>query len=237
MKPNKDIENLIADALIGRPYTFVIKDTYLHIYQATLGVKILSQKIINTLGINQTLLKKNSNIEVLRLVHEKKEECLTLISYYTCKNKEEIFNHELLEKRKAHIRDLSDAELASLMIVILSSDKTDIYIHELGIDKEQDKLSQASKIKKSKNNISFGGLSMFGTLLDMACERYGWTKEYVVWGIDYTSLRLMLADRVNDLYFSDEELNKLPASIRNKNGDIIKPTKENMEQIMNMDWR
>ena len=93
------------------------------------------------------------------------------------------------------------------------------------------------KARNDKNNLTFGGKTVYGSLIDAACERYGWTKDYVVWGIDYTSLRLMLADKVNSVYCSEDEMKKLPASVRNTNEEVIKPTKENMERIMSMDWR
>ena len=41
----------------------------------------------------------------------------------------------------------------------------------------------------------FGGKTIWGTLIDAACERYGWTFDYVVWGISYNNLTLMLKDK------------------------------------------
>lgn len=41
--------------------------------------------------------------------------------------------------------------------------------------------------KKVQNQYVFGGKSIWGALIDAACERYGWTFDYVVWGISYNN--------------------------------------------------
>ncbi len=200
----------------------------------------LLQRQLEGLGINPKNLETEASLECLRLAKEKRKECLTIITYHTCKTQEEIFDANLVAERKATFeRDLSDDDIAALMILCLTSEKTSQFIRHLGIDKEQDRMNMVLRVKSrsSKNNLTFGGKSQFGSLIDAACERYGWTKQYVVWGIDYTSLRLMLADKVTSVYCSDDELKKLPASVRNANEDVIRPTKENMKQILDMDWR
>ena len=86
--------------------------------------------------------------------------------------------------------------------------------------------------KKDKGSIVFGGKSQFGALLDFAFERYGWTKEYVVWGIDYPTLRMALSDRVTSVYVSDEEWKRIPLWAKQKedeeriNGDDAKAVRE-----------
>ena len=56
---------------------------------------------------------------------------------------------------------------------------------------------------------SFGGRTLFGRLIDTACERYGWSYEYVVWGLPREVLELMLRDRQTALTISDDERRKL----------------------------
>ncbi len=240
MENKKEIDQFFADTIIDRPYCFSVNSTYFYLYPVTLGKMILLQRQIENLDVNIENMKLGVPLEALRLAQEKRDICLTFVTYHTCKTKEEVFDVQFVESRKAFFdKELSEDDLASLMIILLTSDKTNVFIKHFGIDKENDRLNTVMRIKKKndKNNLVFGGKTQYGTLIDSACERYGWTKEYVVWGIDYTSLRLMLADKVNSVYCTDDELNKLPASVKNADEEIIKPTKENMELIMSMDWR
>jgi len=232
------IEQGLADAVMGRPYGFSVGGKHFFLYPITMGKMFLLQRQVDALGVKAENIQVDVSIEALRLAKEKQDECLTIIAYHTCKTPEEIFDNALIvEKKNLFRNEMSQEDIAALMILVLTMDKTSTFMTHLKIDQEHDKMARAMKIKESKNSLVFGGKSVYGTLIDAACERYGWTKEYVVWGIDYTSLRLMLADKVNSVYFTDDELKKLPASVRNNNEDIIRPTKENMERILSMNWK
>ena len=63
--------------------------------------------------------------------------------------------------------------------------------------------------------VSFGGRSVYGSLIDYACQRYGWTMQYVVWGISYANLQMLIADALNTAYLNDDEMRKLGV----QNGD------------------
>lgn len=200
----------------------------------------LFQRLIAALEINKDNLIRNVSLEALRLVKEKREQCLTLLAYHTCRTKEEVFDNQFIEERKALLgKEMDEEDIASLLLIVLQGDKTDVFCQHLGIDKEQQRLATISKIKKKndKNSIDIGGMSVYGTLIDSACERYGWTKDYVVWGIDYTSLRMMLADKVNSVFLTDDERKRMPASVFTRSEDVIKATKENMERIKAMNWK
>ena len=234
------IEQDIADVVMGRPYGFSVGNSHFYLYPESLGKMYLLQRLTEQLEINEDNLETNASLEVLRLVKEKREICLTIIVYHTCRSKNQVFTQTLIEKRKRLFdKELSEEELASLMMIVLPKDKTALYAKHLGIDKEHDALQTAVRIKSKddKGNLNFGGVSVFGALIDAACERYGWTKEYVVWGIDYVSLRLMLADKPTSMYLTKEEMNKLPANLANRNEDVVKADKENMEKIKSMDWK
>lgn len=224
-----------------RPYGFSVGEKHFFLYPVTLGKMFLLQRLIASLEVNTKNMQADVSAEALRLVNSKKGECLTIIVYHTCKTPEEIFDSELVAERKFLFGEaLSTEDLAALMMVVLSSDKTTSFFKHLGLDKEQDRLASVMKMKNKgdKNNLSFGGLSQFGTLLDMACERYGWTKQYVVWGIDYASLRLMLADKITSVYVTDDERKKLPASVMNKDAHTIKADDpRNRELIQSMNWK
>ena len=46
-------------------------------------------------------------------------------------------------------------------------------------------------------------------LIDFACQRYGWTMDYVLWSISYVNLRMLLEDAITTVYLSDDERKKL----------------------------
>ena len=228
----------VSDCILGRPYGFKVDDERFYLYPQSLGKFLLLQKVMESMDVNVKLLQNTPAIEALRLANLYRENCIRIIVYNTCRTREEVFDEDLFEKRSAIFEEkLSAEDLAALMMTILTAYKKDDFEHHFGIDKDMVNLKRAMSCKSNGNTLAFGGKSIFGTLLDVACERYKWTKDYVVWGIDYTSLQLMLNDKVTTLFFSDEEKRKLPLSILEKDSDTIVGKKENMEQIRNMDWR
>ena len=203
-----------------------------------MGKVYLLQRQIENLEININLLTLNPSVEAVRLVKEKKDVCLTIIAYHTCKEKKELFSKQTITMRKnLFAKELSDEELATLMIMVLTSDKTKQFIKYFGIDKEQERMRKVMAVKETKNNISFGGKSMYGAMIDAACERYGWSLDYVMWGISFTNLKMLLADKPSSIYVSDDELKKLPASVFVTSGSIKADGMEGREQIRNTDWR
>ena len=62
-------------------------------------------------------------------------------------------------------------------------------------------------------------MSVYGSIIDQACERYGWTFDYVVWEISYTNLQMMLRDSVKSIYLTDEEAKRCHVPIDGKSID------------------
>lgn len=52
-------------------------------------------------------------------------------------------------------------------------------------------------------------IGLYGLLIDFACQRYGWTMDYVLWGISYVNLNMLFADAITTVYLSEEERKKL----------------------------
>ena len=242
MKRDKELERYAEDAILGRPYAFSVsskkgkKAKRFYLYPMTLGKMILVQHHIEALEINQSLLKTNMYVETMRLANEKKDDCLAIIGYHTCKGKNEALDVDFVKNRIRLLKaELSDEDIATLMVVALSSDKTSALSKYLGIDDEQRKMNEVMSVKDDRNSMTFGAKTQYGALIDAACERYGWSKDYVVWTIDFTSLKLMLSDKVVSIFLSDEEIKKLPARLTEK--DTIEASKETMDMIRRMDWR
>lgn len=203
-----DINDEIIDVLIDRPIGFKIGEKQLYLYPVTLGKTFLISKLLTKIDIKQDDLKINAELEMLRVVKSYKDDVLSILAYHTLQTKEQVFNTPLVEERKKLISSLEDSDITTLFLQTLSQDKYSIFIHELGIDREQQFMNKALKVKKS-SSLSFNGKSIYGTLIDRACEKYGWSFDYVVWGISYLNLRLLLADAIQTIYLSDDERKKV----------------------------
>lgn len=202
-----DINDEIADVLLDRPIGFSIGEQHLYLYPLTLGKSLLISRYLTKLNIDNDKLRKCPELELIRTVAKHKDNILTILAYHTLKTKEQILDNEIVENRKKLLSSLDDGELTTLFTQTLS-DKYQTYIHELGIDREHQFMNKALKVKKS-SSLSFNGKSIYGTLIDKACEKYGWTLDYVVWGISYINLRLLLADAIQTVYLSDDERKKV----------------------------
>lgn len=220
----QDIDYEIQDAVLERPHVFRIDGETFYIYPMTLGKIHLMQRITTELGLVRENLEKNAMLEILRVVEKSKAACCDLLAYMTARNDYySVFDYDAFDKRKEVFMKQDDSEIVTLVMKVLSSDKTERFTKHLGIDTEQKNMQRVTKVKSAsdKNSYTFGGVSVFGALLDVAMERYALTKRQVVWEIDYTSLRLLLADRVNSVYVTDEERKKIhiPKDRRKVDGD------------------
>jgi hypothetical protein len=237
------ISTYLADIVMDAPQAFTIYDDgdehVMMLYPPSLGKMLLYNRVLDKLGINGETLAKMPILEVVRVVGVHREDCIRLIAYATAKDKGECFNLERMKWMTTMLdKSLNDEDVASLVIHILTSDKSADVSKHYGIDEEQEGLSSVSKAKAQGGSISFGGKTILGALIDQACERYGWSHDYVVWGISFATLRLMLADKVSTVYVSEDDKKKIPSRILQKGEDVIKATKENMDMIKSMySWK
>ncbi|MCM1219096.1 MAG: hypothetical protein NC548_31830 [Lachnospiraceae bacterium] len=237
-KVNNDhnIELDLSDAIMERPYGFSIGNRWLYLYPVTLGKYYLLSRLVSCLGINKDLIRLNPALECMRLIKSHKDIIITILTYHTIDKKEEIFDVAFVEKRKSFLtNNLSDEDIIKLLLFVLSESQYDTFIKHLGIDKERREQLRISKIKDEKgSSISFGGKSVYGSLIDSACERYGWTMDYVVWGISLINLRMILADAINTVYLSEEERKK--AKVSSDRTRIKADDPKNRELIKSMKW-
>lgn len=202
----KAIEADIADTIMERPQGFLVSGRRFYLYPATLGKSYLVFRLVGSLGIDTGIAKANSYMEALRLCHEKKGTVCRILAYHTINRKEELFDADTVKDRcDFFARELDDESMARLLITVLAGTDMSRFITHLGIDRERERLAKAMEAKNDSGSSTFGGKSIYGTLIGPACERYGWTFEYVVWGISYANLQMLLADSMTSVYLSDEE--------------------------------
>lgn len=200
----------ISDTIIERPIGFRVGDDCFFIYPCTLGKTFLLERLFEKLEVNNQIISINPYMEALRICSEKKELVCRILSYHTFNKKEDFFDNLKVESRSEKFdSNLDNEELATLFIIILSGDNTETYIEYLGITKERIEQRRISELRGSKGCITFGGNSTYGTLIDCACQRYGWTMDYVVWGISFVNLKMLMADSITTIHLSEEEMKTL----------------------------
>lgn len=229
---------LITNILTDMPIGFTVGNEHYCLYPPTLGKIYLTSQLTSLLQIDTELLRVNPILETMRIVSEKKDMVCRLIAYHTLKTQEELTNSSIIDERASSLAKSLDAEdTATLLLSILKeSNSIEEAIHLLGIDKETERMAKVNQAKDNKGTYIFGGKTIWGALIDAACERYGWTFDYTVWGISHKNLTLMLKDKITSIYLSDEERKKahIPAANEkvfdgNRKEDIMRMVRESEE--------
>lgn len=230
----EDIDIEVADAIMEKPYGFALGKKHFYLYPITLGKMLLLSNHIKELGVSIENTKRNPYEEMLKVVKEKREITARIITYHTFDKKEDIVDVNKVARRSQYIlKNAEDADLATLLVTVLAKDQLlTEFLKHFKIDKDKERMRKVLKVKDSKNNYSFGGKSMYGTLIDNACQRYGWTMDYVVWGISYINLQMLLADQQSSIFLTDAERKSCHVS---QDGTFISgDNKENMKMIRQM---
>lgn len=216
----KELGTIIANVLTDTPIYFTIGNKRYCAYPPTLGKMYLISQLLETLGINKENIATNPVLEIMRVVKAKRKECCKLLAYHITNKREKLLDIEWIERVSNSLnRAADDEDLTTLLVVILKESSLENIVSMTGIDKETERMSNVSAAKDTKNQYVFGGNTIWGSMIDVACERYGWSYDYVVWGISYNNLTLMLKDKITSIYLSDEEAKK--CRIPQQSGDYI----------------
>lgn len=203
------IEYAIADVITGRPHEFAVGSERLRLYPVTLAKLYLLKPYIRELGINEN---RNPYMEALRIAVQHKDVCVALLAIYTSPNGySSLFDTRARASRREVLAKADKESLATMLVTVLKADKTEQIIRHLGIDKDQGRLREVMKVKlkHSKNSLSFGGVSIFGSFIGQLKEM-GYSDDEILYERPYSFLRLMLADKTCSVYLSDEELLEVP---------------------------
>lgn len=206
-----DMDKTFADIVTGMPYPFTIGRWQLALYPVTLAKSFLLSRHVSALGINAQLLEANTLLESLRLVRTNREAVVAMLAIHVTPNtQKDLFDDRKMAHRRNILSTASDEDLATLLVLALSSDKTDAVMRHLGIDKEREKLARAVAVKKdSGGSMTFGGVSILGSFIGQLKEM-GYSDDEIIFERGYSYLRLMLADKVSTIYLTDEERRSLP---------------------------
>lgn len=210
-----EMEKLVCDALLERPISFKTNDgRFYYIYPPSLGIQLLCDPIVRNLDIDPEFLKLNSTMEMLRVVRSNREELLRLVAYHSFKRRSDASVEDMVQKRIEEFRGvIDDSDLLTLFSYIKSWDTWPSKIMEFyKIDKDREEKEEVHRELSKKGGLVFGGLSIFGRLIDFSCQRYGWQVGYVIWGVSSTNLSLMMADSISTVQLTKDEISKMGIS-------------------------
>lgn len=203
----------ISDAMIERPVSFMLGARRLCLFYPTLGKVQLLSRLIEPLGFS---VKATTDVDFYavakKATENRRNETLRYLAY-CCLPGDDCLNEDKVLDMIKSLDQADNDGLAVLLITALTMDKTAAIKNELGIEMETKRLEMVIKAKDDdRNSISFGGKSIWGALIDAACERYGWTYHYVLWGISYCNLQMLLSDHVKTVFLSDKERKRIQVS-------------------------
>lgn len=203
-----NINNEVIDAILEKPIPFTIGDgRFFYLYQPSLGISLLAGQLLQTLTLDAQLLAVNKQAEILRVCVSERELVLRVIALHTFPRRSDVLREERLKERIKEFGVLQAADLATLLVSIMAWDgRQEKFIKHFKLNFERKTREKIYDYKKKKGgSLTFGGRSIYGTVMDAACERYGWEYGYVLWGISSLNLNMLLADSVQSIYLSKEE--------------------------------
>lgn len=203
-----NINNEVIDAILEKPIPFTIGDgRFFYLYQPSLGISLLAGQLLQTLTLDAQLLAVNKQAEILRVCVAERELVLRVIALHTFPRRSDVLREERLQERITELGVLQAADLATLLVSIMACDgRQEKFIKHFKLNFERKTREKIYDYKKKKGgSLTFGGRSIYGTVMDAACERYGWEYGYVLWGISSLNLNMLLADSVQSIYLSKEE--------------------------------
>ena len=219
---NLDME--IMDAILEAPFEFFCGGKAFYIYPLSFGKLNIIQRYIAQLDVNLSHVRINAALEGIRLVREKRSECLNIIVISTCETKAELYSSKFINERRDFFdKEMDEEDIATLLLYIISNiNKAETYISRLGLDKEIERKNRILqfKAKKDRNSLDFGGRTIVGAFILPLIDS-GLTYDEIIWKRSYALLRIAIADKITSIFLTDDERKKLPASLLNPSVEAI----------------
>ena len=230
----EDISQKISNTLLERPIGFKIGKRRLYLYPPTLGKMQLVGQLAKALKFNDKLLRFNSNLELMRIVKEQSSECCRLIAYHCLRGKNCLDNTKVEEVMNFLGCKASMEDLALILQLIFTPSHLEEIKKFYGIDKELEEYNKVNSKKDNGSTLIFGGKSIYGAIISPLAEKYGWTMDYIMWGISYDNIQLLLSDSVKTVYLTDEESKRIHTT---RNKEVIRvDDPKNLDRILAMQW-
>lgn len=222
---------MMEDSIMEMPIGFEVGGVDLFLYPVTLGRAYLisreregmADNLVNVFASATQEVKENYRRSICRVV-----------AIQTLRTKEEILDSKALNERIELLLNADDEGLFRLYdMIIASMEDSKLFIQSSGLNHDKRDLLRIAKMKADGGNISFGAKTAYGSFIAPACERFGWSIEYVVWGISLTNLEMILADASTSVYLTKDERKKLKISTDRNIIDAGDPAnKERIRKIL-----
>lgn len=233
MEDNKEIKKMFIDAITEAPIEFTLEDRHFCIYPKTFAANAMVGNIRELLEIDQRNVQLNPILECLRLCEDKRELVLRVLAICTLRGKQ-ITSSYLMKKRMDFFdKHMEKSDMANLLLHCLQDDnqKLQVLLQGLGIDDELKKKKAVMEAKKTSNSsIGFGGKTIMGSLFGWFSEKFGWTIDYITYGISYVNLLMMYYDHYDSVNLTEAEQKRIPAKYRVDHEDVFDGN--NKEDIM-----
>lgn len=229
-----DIESKITDVLLERPIGFTINGERFCVCPRTIGNSRLISGVLDNIEFNKQALSSVTSMEIVRVCRDYRQEVLRIIAYATLRGKECLNENKVLERISTYDKKLDTDDIATLLHVIFTPEHSKELKEQLGIDKELKEYNRIAQAKGNKGSYTFCGKSIYGVMISTLAEKYGWTLDYIVWGISLANINMLLADSVKTIYLTEEEIKKIHPK---QSSDTIKADDpKNKELILSMNW-
>ena len=224
----------MAESILQLPVSFELDGKMHAINPKTLGQELVLRRYLKALDIDQQNMETNSIAEALHVAQVRPLETARVIAVCMVKTPSNARNPVIIESLASKLANNADAStLATLLILCIDEDqKVRKFCHFAKIDKDRENIRRISQVKDTGTSFTFLGKTMYGQIIDTACQRYGWTLDYILWGISYTNLQMMIADQITTMYLSEDERRKV--RLTNVPGVIDASDPANADRIRQM---
>lgn len=209
-----------------RPLPLRIGGRSYYIHPPSLGKSLLVSALMARLGVDAAAAPRGP-AGILAAVAADEEAALRLCAMILSRGRDELLDEARLEALRADLRaDTDAAGLVEIIHAYLTHRPAAHWMKALGIDRERRRLDRLLRAKDKSSSVAVGAVTVFGSLIDAACQRYGWTYDYTVWGVSLVSLQLMLADAGQVVYLTDKERRRAGVSTDGVRLDADDPANE-----------
>lgn len=192
-------ERTIIDYLLERPYIVELGQRRLSFFPPSLGVLLQAEA---ELPISPQRTDEADALAVM-LATAYPTEVARYLALHTCRTRAEAQDESKVSEVAQAISTLKADELTSLFLLVRGQSDASGLMEMLGIDDNLSRRKKAIERRATDSWESFGGLSIYGSLIDPLAERYGWTMDYILWGISYANIQLLLSDQPTSIYSAD----------------------------------
>lgn len=224
----RTIEKMMEDSIMEMPIGFEVGGVHYYLYPVTLGTAYLISR--EREGMAENLREIFAQSDESKQIDYRMSLC-RIVAIQTFNKKEDILDFKTLSERtNSFYQSLDNDGLFQLYDMIMATfDDSTLFIKQSGLEYDKKRLEKIAKHKEDEGNFSFGARTAYGSIIGPACEKFGWTLDYVVWGIGYTNLKMLLADAQVSVYLSKEDRRKLRISADREIIDANDPA--NIERI------